>query len=83
MDPVTDKYEINYSIKLPFYIKMSAFHFPNSNPLLIQLVPESLVFDKSSHLLGILAQKEWRTLLNIVTTPLKDNGRVNIKITKV
>lgn len=62
---------------------MSAFHFPNSNPLLIQLVPESLVFDKSSHLLGILAQKEWRTLLNIVTTPLKDNGRVNIKITKV
>lgn len=58
MDPVTDKYEINYSIKLPFYIKMSAFHFPNSNPLLIQLVPESLVFDKSSHLLGILAQKK-------------------------
>lgn len=54
---------------------MSATQFPASKSLLIQLLTESLVFDKSSHLLGILDQKEWRTILNIVTTPLEDKWK--------
>lgn len=54
---------------------MSATQFPASKSLLIQLLTESLVFDKSSHLLGILDQKEWRTILNIVTPPLEDKWK--------
>lgn len=58
---------------------MSASQFPASNPLLIQLLPEHLVFDKSSHLLGILAQREWRTILNVVKTPLEDKWKSKYK----
>jgi hypothetical protein len=60
MDPVTDKYEINYSIKLSFLkaisIKQVLLGFPAPNPLFIQSFPESLIFRKSSHLHHLCSQ---------------------------